>query len=115
MKINFETKTIEITKWTDIKAANFECDDRQKLMVAQEAHPDFQVVVEELPFPEMKSGKGATYDFMECYILLVTSPRANGMSRAMKEFVTMRKSGCSYFEVKNWFVKKFRFDTLDDE
>lgn len=112
MKIKCDLKTIEITKWESIKATRFDCEDRNMLSAAQEVYPDFKVVVEDVPFPDLKTGRGATYDFMECYILLVSSPRADGVIPAMEKFISMRLQGCSYFEIKRWFVEKFRFNTL---
>lgn len=112
MNIKFESKTIEISKWENIKAQNFDCENRNMLSAAQEAYPDFKVVVDDLPFPDLKTGRGATYDFMECYILLVRTPRADGVIPAMEKFMSMRQRGCSYFEIKQWFVEEFRFNTL---
>ena len=112
MKINFTSKTIEINKWEKIKAINFDCEDRKKLFAVQEAYPDFGVVIEDLPFPDMKPGKGVTYDFIECYIYLVSAPRADVKIPEMETFISMRKNGYSYSQIKSWFTKEFRFNTL---
>lgn len=112
MNINFASKTIEISKWTNIKATHFECEARNQLAAVREAYPEFDVVVEDIPFPDMKSGKGVTYDFMECYIYLVTTPGAEGKIPQIETFKSLRKDGCSYSQIKSWFVKEFHFDTL---
>ena len=101
MKINFTTKTIEVTKTFANKASCFGSDEYTMLRTAIHDLPGFEVVIKAAPVRRRTSMSGLTYDYMASYIA-----RVDKGGSIMQDFEILRQ-GCSYFEVKNWFTKLF--------
>lgn len=101
MKINFASKTIEITKTFANKASRFGSEEYRTLRTAIHDLPDFQVVVKTAKSPRRTYMKGLTYEFMEQYISM-----HNEDGSIMQDFLCLRQ-GCSYNEIKKWFFAKF--------
>lgn len=102
MKINFVTKTIEVTKTFANKAANFGSVEYTMLLAAMRDLPDFQVTVKPVrKGAHVGSYKNFTYAQMEEYI-----SACDNAGELMDEFLKLRVSGCSYFQVNRWFMAK---------
>ena len=101
MKINFETKSIEISKTFANKAAQFGSEQYKDLQMAMRDLPGFRVVVKAPPSPCRTYTKGLTYAYMAQYINKVDEDGS-----IMRDFMDLRLA-CSYPEIKNWFLEKF--------
>ena len=101
MKIEFTTKTIEITKTFANKASHFESDEYRSLRAVMHDLPSFEVVVKATARPRRTYTKGLTYEYMESFIA-----RNDEDGSIMRDFEILRQ-GCSYFDVKNWFLMRF--------
>ena len=101
MKINFETKSIEVSKAFVNKASHFGSEQYEELRAVMRDLPDFTVMVKAAPNPRRNYMKGLTYEFMECFISMHDEDGS-----IMQDFLCLRH-GCSYAEVKRWFFAKF--------
>ena len=101
MKINFETKSIEVSKAFVNKASHFGTEQYEELRAVMRDLPDFTVMVKAAPKPRRSYMKGLTYEFMESFIALNDEDGS-----IMQDFLCLRH-GCSYAEVKRWFFAKF--------
>ena len=101
MKINFETKSIEVSKAFANKASHFGTEQYEELRAVMRDLPDFTVMVKAAPKPRRSYMKGLTYEFMECFISMHDEDGS-----IMQDFLCLRH-GCSYAEVKRWFFAKF--------
>lgn len=68
MKINFATKTIEITKSFASKAANYGSEEYRALLAATRDLPTFQVQVKATYRPCQSYSKGLTFAAAEAYL-----------------------------------------------
>ena len=101
MKINFETKSIEVSKAFANKDSHFGTEQYEELRAVMRDLPDFTVMVKAAPKPRRSYMKGLTYEFMECFISMHDEDGS-----IMQDFLCLRH-GCSYAEVKRWFFAKF--------
>ena len=101
MKIKFDAKTIEVSKTFADKASHFGSEEYHTLRTAMHDLPDFEVVIKVTAKPRRTYMKGMTYEFMESFIA-----RNDEDGSIMRDFEILRQ-GCSYFDVKNWFLMRF--------
>ena len=108
-KINFNNKTIEISRTFAKKAANPMSDEFKELMSLRQSLAGFEVVVKAAPKRAKKDSlKGLNYDFMKQYI-----ERHDESGSVMKEFTkrTVKSDDnlgtLSYGEVKAWFLEQY--------
>ena len=101
MKINFASKTIEITKTFANKASHFGSEEYHALRTAMCDLPDFEVAIKVTAKPCRTYMKGLSYEFMESFIALNDEDGS-----IMQDFQCLRQ-GCSYAEIKRWFFAKF--------
>ena len=101
MKINFSSNAIEISRTFAKKASHFGSIEYQQLRAATLELPNFKVVVKAAPKSFRTYTKGLTYEFMEAYI-----SKNDEDNTLMNNFQCMRH-GCSYGEIKRWFLMKF--------
>lgn len=101
MKINFASKTIEITKTFADKASHFGSEEYHALRTATCDLPDFEVAIKVTAKPRRTYMKGLSYEFMESFIALNDEDGS-----IMQDFQCLRQ-GCSYAEIKRWFFAKF--------
>lgn len=101
MKVQFCTKTIEVTKTFAEKAAHFGSQEYDLMREVLRDLPDYQVVVKATITPRQTYIKGLTYEYMENYI-----SKFDEDGSAMNEFQYLRQ-GYNYAAVKKWFLMKF--------
>lgn len=101
MKINFASKTIEITKTFANKASHFGSEEYHALRTAMCDLPDFEVAIKVIAKPRRTYMKGLSYEFMESFIALNDEDGS-----IMQDFQCLRQ-GCSYADIKKWFFAKF--------
>lgn len=108
MKINFTTRTIEMTKKEAKEASVYKSDKYTEMMNYRKDFPEFAVVVKSSPRKAKRNCmKGLNYDFMEQYIT------RHGSDEDMKEFKKMTVKDKdninpkSYGAVKAWFLDKY--------
>lgn len=101
MKVLFAARTIEVTKKFYKKSAIFGTQEYCMMREVLRDFPDFNVVVKAAPKSCQTYMKGLTYDYMASYI-----SRVDKDGSIMRDFEILRQ-GCSYFEIKNWFMKLF--------
>ena len=101
MKINFETKSIEVSKAFANKASHFGTEQYEELRAVLRDFPDFTVMVKTAPKPRRSYRKVLTYEFMESFITLNDEDGST-----MQDFLALRQM-CGYAEIKRWFFAKF--------
>ena len=101
MKINFASKTIEITKTFADKASHFGSEEYHALRTAMCDLPDFEVAIKVTAKPRRTYMKGLSYEFMESFIAL------NDEDGSLMEDFQSLCQGCNYAVVKKWFITKF--------
>ena len=101
MKINFASKTIEITKTFANKASRFGSEEYYTLRTAMYDLPDFAVAIKSAPMCRRTYMKGLTYEHMESCIAMVDEDGS-----LMEDFQSLCQ-GCNYAVVKKWFITKF--------
>ena len=101
MKVLFAARTIELTKKFSKKAAIFGTQEYCMMREVLKDFPDFDVVVKAVPKSHQTYLKGLTYDYMAAYIAKVDTDGS-----IMRDFEILRQ-GCSYFQIKNWFMTLF--------
>lgn len=100
MKIKFDAKTIEISKTFANKASHFGSIEYTELRAVTNDLPDFKVIVKAAA-PRRAYTKGLTYDCMAAYISMNDEDGS-----IMRDFMCLRQ-GCSYHEIKKWFLTMF--------
>lgn len=98
MKINFTSKTIEVTKTFATKASHFGSEEYTMLRTATNDLPEFEVVIKATPVRRRTSMSGLTYEYMESCIATVDEDGS-----LMNDFQTLRHR-CNYGVVKKWFM-----------
>ena len=107
MKITFSSKTIEVTKTFANKASRFGSDEYTMLLTASRDLPDFTVVVKATKPVRRSYTQSPTYEYMKDYISM-----HDEADTLMQEFRFLLQ-GCSYGEIKKWFMTKFpEFDNF---
>ena len=82
MKVNFEMRTIEMTKKESKEAAKYGSDCYRELIEIKKDFPDFSVAIRELP--RKRGVKNPTYQKMEAYV------QKFGSDEQKKQFEDMR-------------------------
>lgn len=98
MKINFVTKTIEVSKTFATKAFHFGTEEYRELRTAMSDLPGFCVEIKAAASPCRTYMRGLTYDHMESYISMVDEDGS-----LMDEFQQLRHE-YNYATVKKWFM-----------
>ena len=101
MKVLFATRTIEVTKKFSKKAAIYGTEEYQLMRDVLRDFPGFSVVVKAAPKRHQTYMRGLTYDYMASYIA-----RVDKDGSIIRDFEILRR-GCSYIDIKNWFLKLF--------
>ena len=114
MKINNRMQVIEMTKKFAKAAEKFGSDEYRALQMARKDYPNFKVVTVSRKAPGQKeSYKGLTYSYMESYIKAHDDEKESIMAEyemlrgISEEALEVLAEPCSYFEMKEWFLKKF--------
>ena len=114
MTINFRSNSIEMTKKFAKAAARFGSDEYKQLQEARKDYPTFKVAtVTRKATTQKETFKGLTYSYMESYIkahddenqsIMAEYEMLRGRSQEAQEALAV---GCSYIEIKAWFLNKF--------
>ena len=114
MKINFHSQVIEMTAKFAKAAAKFGSDEYKQLQEARRDYPNFKVAtVTSKATTQKETYKGLTYSYMESYIkahddenksIMAEYEMLRGRSQEAQEALA---EGCSYIEIKAWFLNKF--------
>ena len=108
ININFENKTIEMTKAFANKARRYDSNEYKAMICACKEFPTYKLVTKTPARKSATAMKGLTYDFMEKYI---EAHNADLLS----EFYTLTGKdsnddfavSASYGEVRQWFLNQF--------
>ena len=108
ININFENKTIEMTKAFANKARRYGSDEYEEMISACNAFPTYKLITKSAVKKNTASMKGLTYDFMEKYIKTHNAD-------LLSEFYTLTGKdsnddftvSASYGEVRQWFLNQF--------
>ena len=99
LKVNFSSKTIEVSPSFVKKAGIYGSTEYLMLIDVKTAYPEYKIE----PQKSKKSAiKGIDYDFMRNYI--ITHDETAKMLTAFEKLV---KGNLSYPEVKAWFVEQY--------
>ena len=114
MTINFHSNSIEMTKKFAKAASRFGSDEYKALQEARKDYPTFKIVtVTRKATTQKETYKGLTYSYMESYIkahddenksIMAEYEMLRGRSQEAQEALA---EGCSYIEIKAWFLNKF--------
>lgn len=120
MKINYESKRIEMSASESKKVSNIKSEAFAELKALKSVEPNFPVVIIKRSTTKSSHCK-LTYDRMQKYMELIND------QEALVEFFAMRNLTIegnkkdalgvakSFFEVKNWFVEKYNLDKKSEE
>ena len=115
LKVNHQTRTIEMNKTFADKASRFGSDEYDALMLAREQNPGYtmKVITRKTTKSDKPSYKGLTYEYMEKYILAHDDEEQT----IMNEYMALRgmtdeaedalADSLTYQEMKEWFLDKF--------
>ena len=115
LKVNHQTRTIEMNKTFADKASRFGSDEYDALMLAREQNPGYtmKVITRKTTKSDKPSYKGLTYEYMEKYILAHDDEN----QKIMNEYLELRgmtdeaedalADSFTYQEMKDWFLNKF--------
>lgn len=115
LKVNHQTRTIEMNKTFADKASRFGSDEYKALMLAREQNPGYatKVITRKATKSDKPSYKGLTYEYMEKYILA----HDDEDQTTMNEYMALRgmtdeaedalADSFTYQEMKEWFLDKF--------
>lgn len=98
MKINFVTKTIEVSKTFATKASRFGSEEYRELRAAMNDLPGFCVEIKVAASPCRTYMRGLTYEYMESYISMIDE------DGALMDVFRSLSHGCNYATVKKWFM-----------
>ena len=108
ININFENKTIEMTKAFANKARRYGSDEYNEMINACNAFPTYKLVTRSSVKKNTAAMKGLTYDYMEKYIKthnadLLPEFYALTGKNSNDDFAV----SASYGEVRQWFLNQF--------
>ncbi len=119
MTINFEARTIEMTKVEAKEASKYNSEKYNELLEIRSQFPAFRIVTKSAP-KKKDTFKGLTYEYMEKYIYKYANENKDKQERVQKiraEFDILRGyvdgkknefvDAASYGEVKAWFLLQF--------
>ncbi len=98
-KVNFVTRTIEVSTSFAKKASIYGSTEYQMLTDAQKAHPEYTLDIQK---PKKSVIKGIDHEFMRKYIM--AHDEDNKLMNAFDKLVAEK---LSYPELKAWFVDKY--------
>ena len=109
MNINFNTKTLTLTKKESNLAKNFNSEIYNQITTFKKDFPDFRIIVNNST-KRNDSLKGLTYEYMEKYIKSHDNAEEN-----MAEYRTLRgldnqdglNMSASYGQVRKWFLATY--------
>ena len=111
MYINFEKKTIELSKTEMTNASRYGSQAYNDLMAARRDNPDFRIVEAKVRKPAKTPLDRLTLNQIRAYV------KANGDERQKKEFLTISTTHIdengilcpaeSFFYIKKWFLAEF--------
>ena len=109
ININFENKTIEMTKTFANKARQYGSDEYKQMLEACNAFPTYKLVTKAAPKKSGTTIKGLTYEAMEKYI---TAHNSDLLSKFHTLIGKVESDDgiivtASYGEVKQWFLSNF--------
>ena len=115
LKVNHETRTIEMNKTFADKASRFGSEEYNALMLAREQNPGYtvKVVTRKTTKSDKPSFKGLTYEYMEKYIVAHDDEEKSIMGEYKMLTATcdgaeeMLLEAVSYHEIKDWFFDTF--------
>lgn len=99
LKVNFITKTIEVSISFAKKASIYGSSEYLMLTEAQKAHSGYKLEIQK---PKRMAIKGIDYDFMRNYIMT-----HENSDRQMDAFEKLQISGLTYSEIKAWFIEQY--------
>lgn len=113
ININFNNRTIEMSKKFAAAAKRFGSEAYKELQEARRDYPTFRVVTKSAKAGKRDTYKGLTYAFMENYI----KGHDDENGAIMKEFNSLRATteeakavgaaALSYGDIKAWFLAKY--------
>lgn len=111
MNINFNTKTIELSKTEMTRASKYGSDEYQNLMAARRDNPGFRVVEIKVKKTAKTPLNRLTLPQIRAYV------KANGDERQKMEFLTISTTTIDengilcpsqdFFTIKKWFLAEF--------
>ena len=115
LKVNHQTRTIEMNKTFADKASRFGSVEYDTLMMAREQNPGYivNVMTRKTTKSDKPSFKGLTYEYMEKYILAHDDEEQTIMNEYMElramtdEAEDALMESATYQEMKDWFLDKF--------
>ena len=112
LKVNHQTRTIEMNKTFADKASRFGSDEYDALMLAREQNPGYttKVITRKTTKSDKPSYKGLTYEYMEKYIMTHDDEDQTIMNeyRALRGMTAdALADSLTYQEMKEWFLDKF--------
>ena len=112
MNLNYEKKTIEMTKAEAKRAGDISSSEYAELEKIRTSFPNYEIVIKKTT-KRKETFKGLSYEYMENYI----RNHDDNENSLLEEFYTLRGyvngkkndfvDQASYGEVKNWFLLKF--------
>ena len=97
--VNFVTKEIIVSKKFLKKAENFHSEEYNEMLALIKELPNFTIKTKEVCRRNCKSMyKGLTYATMRNYLVMNSSEH-------LETFEQLMNYGCSYFQVRQWFLK----------
>ena len=111
VRINRNSRTIEVSKSFDKAASRYGSDAYNALQQVRKDYPDFAIVVKTVR-TKADHFKGLTYDFMEKYIASHDDAEArmaafNDLRATSDEAVAFGAEAASYGEIRAWFFKQY--------
>lgn len=98
MKVNFEERMIEITKAEAKRASQYGSSEYHQLLAITTDLPTFRIMIKPV---RRNHSTGISYVMMEHYLT-----RHEDADVLLKEFECLRRSGCSYGQIKKWFLQR---------
>ena len=111
--INFNNRTIEMTKKFAAAAKRFGTEAYKELQEARRDYPTFRVVTKSAKIGKRDTFKGLTFDFMEAYIEAHDDETGSKLAafKALRatseEAVAFGAKSASYGEIKAWFLGQY--------
>ena len=110
MTINYETKTIVMTKTESKEAGKFNSEKYLELTEITSKFPMYKIVIKSTP-KKRDTFKGLNYDYMKSYIEKQNDEEALNEFYTLRGFVNEKRDksidAATYGEVKNWFLLKY--------
>lgn len=99
LKVNFSTKTIEVSPSFVKKAGIYGSTEYLMLIDVKMAYPEYKIEAQK---PKKSAIKGIDYDFMRNYIMA-----HDDAEKRMDFFEKLQLNGLTYSEIKAWFIEQY--------